>query len=111
MEIINQMLQRKELIIQLSNFKDVVEKTAETLSPAQVANYVYDLVKTYNSFYQNNPWMTLEDENAKTIQTQISDLTAKTIKKSLHLLGINVKQNVNRKRDKSFCFAFKLYKV
>jgi arginyl-tRNA synthetase len=83
----------KELIMQLSNFKEVVEKAAETLSPAQVANYVYDLVKTYNSFYQNNPVMTLEDENAKQFKLQISDLTAKTIKKSLHLLGINV---VNR---------------
>lgn len=83
----------KELIMQLSNFKDVVEKAAETLSPAQVANYVYDLVKTYNSFYQNNPVMTLEDENAKQFKLQISDLTAKTIKKSLNLLGINV---VNR---------------
>ena len=83
----------KELIMQLSNFKDVVEKAAETLSPAQVANYVYDLVKTYNSFYQNNPVMTLEDENAKQFKLQISDLTAKTIKKSLQLLGISV---VNR---------------
>ncbi len=83
----------KELIMQLSNFKEVVEKAAETLSPAQVANYVYDLVKTYNSFYQNNPVMTLEDENAKQFKLQISDLTAKTIKKALHLLGINV---VNR---------------
>lgn len=83
----------KELIMQLSNFKDVVEKAAETLSPAQVANYVYDLVKTYNSFYQNNPVMTLEDENAKQFKLQISDLTAKTIKKALNLLGIGV---VNR---------------
>ena len=83
----------KELIMQLSNYKEVVEKAAETLSPSQVANYVYDLVKTYNSFYQNNPVMTLEDENAKQFKLQISDLTAKTIKKSLNLLGINV---VNR---------------
>ena len=83
----------KELIMQLSNYKEVVEKAAETLSPAQVANYIYDLVKTYNSFYQNNPVMTLEDENAKQFKLQISDLTAKTIKKSLNLLGINV---VNR---------------
>ncbi len=83
----------KELIMQLSNYKEVVEKAAETLSPAQVANYVYDLVKTYNSFYQNNPVMTLEDKNAKQFKLQISDLTAKTIRKSLNLLGISV---VNR---------------
>lgn len=83
----------KELIMQLSNYKEVVEKAADTLSPAQVANYVYDLVKSYNSFYQNNPIMNLEDENAKQFKLQISDITAKTIKKSLFLLGINV---VNR---------------
>ena len=76
----------KELIMQLSNFKDVVEKLQETLSPAQVANYVYDLVKTYNSFYQNNPVMTLEDENAKH-QTQISDLTSKNHQKILKFIG------------------------
>ena len=83
----------KELIMQLSNFKEVVERAAETLSPAQVANYVYDLVKSYNSFYQNNPVMTLDDENAKQFKLQISDLTAKTIRKALNLLGIGV---VNR---------------
>ena len=42
----------KELIMQLSNFKDVVEKAAGNIKSSSVANYVYDLVKTYNSFYQ-----------------------------------------------------------
>lgn len=83
----------KELIIQLANFKTVVAKSAETLSPALVANYVYDLVKAYNSFYQNNPILNQEDENVKQFRLNISDLTAKTIKKSLELLGIGT---VNR---------------
>lgn len=83
----------KELIMQLTNFKTVVAKSAETLSPALVANYVYDLVKAYNSFYQNNPILNNEDENVKQFRLNISDLTAKTIKKSLELLGIGT---VNR---------------
>ncbi|WEK68269.1 MAG: arginine--tRNA ligase [Candidatus Chryseobacterium colombiense] len=83
----------KELIMQLANYKIVVEKAAEVLSPALIANYVYDLVKTYNSFYQSNPIMNQEDENVKQFRLSISDLTAKTIKKSLQLLGI---QTVNR---------------
>ncbi len=83
----------KELIMELSNFKEVVSKAAETLSPAQVANYVYDLVKTYNSFYQNNPILILEDENDKQFRLELSDLTGKTIKKALALLGIGT---VNR---------------
>lgn len=83
----------KDLIMQLSNYKEVVEKAAETLSPAQVANYVYDLVKSYNSFYQSNPIMILEDEKLKQFRLELSDLTGKTIQKSLSLLGIGT---VNR---------------
>lgn len=83
----------KELIVQLANYKLVVAKAAETLSPALVANYLYDLVKSYNSFYQNNPIMIQEDENVKQIRLNLSDLTAQTIKKSLRLLGIGT---VNR---------------
>lgn len=83
----------KDLIMQLSNYKEVVVKSAETLSPAQMANYVYDLVKSYNSFYQNNPILNQDDENMKNFRLELSDLTAKTIKKSLSLLGIGT---VNR---------------
>lgn len=89
--ILNQ--SEKELIMQLANFKTVVAKSAETLSPALVANYVYDLVKAYNSFYQNNPILNQDDENIKQFRLNVSDLTAKTIKKSLELLGIGT---VNR---------------
>lgn len=83
----------KELIMQLTNYKMVVAKAAEALSPALVANYVYDLVKAYNSFYQSNPILIQEDENIKQTRLNLSDLTAKTIKKSLELLGIGT---VNR---------------
>ncbi|WP_209390800.1 arginine--tRNA ligase [Chryseobacterium sp. RR2-3-20] len=83
----------KELIMQLANYKPIVEKAAEALSPALIANYVYDLVKTYNSFYQSNPILNQEDENLKQMRLNLSNLTAETIKKSLQLLGI---QTVNR---------------
>ncbi|MCU7618157.1 arginine--tRNA ligase [Chryseobacterium sp. PBS4-4] len=83
----------KEVIMQLANYKSVVEKSAESLSPALVANYLYDLVKSYNSFYQNNPILIQEDENIKQYRLNLSDLTAKTIQKSLRLLGI---ETVNR---------------
>ncbi|MEA1849076.1 arginine--tRNA ligase [Chryseobacterium sp. MHB01] len=83
----------KALVMQLANYKVVVQKAAEVLSPALIANYVYDLVKTYNSFYQSNPIMIQEDGNIKQIRLNLSDLTAKTIRKSLRLLGI---ETVNR---------------
>ncbi|MCY0978916.1 arginine--tRNA ligase [Chryseobacterium wangxinyae] len=83
----------KELIMQLSNYKPTVVRAAESLSPALVANYLYDLVKSYNSFYQNNPILIQEDENIKQYRLNLSNLTGKTIQKSLQLLGI---QTVNR---------------
>ncbi|MDQ1160755.1 arginyl-tRNA synthetase [Chryseobacterium sp. SORGH_AS 447] len=83
----------KSLIMQLANYKIVVERAAESLSPALVANYLYDLVKSYNSFYQSNPIMIQEDENIKQMRLNLSYLTAKTIQKSLGLLGI---KTVNR---------------
>ncbi|QFG53956.1 arginine--tRNA ligase [Chryseobacterium sp.] len=83
----------KELITQLANYRESVSKAATALSPALVANYVYDLVKAYNSFYQNNPILKQHDEEAKQVRLELSALTAKTIKKSLELLGIGV---VNR---------------
>lgn len=85
----------KELIVLLANYKNIVEKAAEALSPALVANYVYDLVKSYNSFYQNQntPILKLEDDNLRQFRLNLSDLSAKTIQKSLGLLGIGT---VNR---------------
>jgi arginyl-tRNA synthetase len=83
----------KDLIMLLAELRDVISKAAESLSPALVANYVYELVKTYNSFYQNNPILNQENEAAKQFRLQLSDITGRTIKKCLSLLGINV---VNR---------------
>ncbi|RZJ33416.1 MAG: arginine--tRNA ligase [Chryseobacterium sp.] len=80
----------KDVIMLLGEFKEVIAKAAESLSPALVANYVYELVKSYNSFYQNNPIVKQEDLDAKQFRLQVSDLVGKTIKKSLSMLGINV---------------------
>ncbi|KAA0126292.1 arginine--tRNA ligase [Chryseobacterium sp. SN22] len=85
--------QEKELVMLLANYKPTVSKAAELLSPALIANYLYDLVKAYNSFYQSNPVLKVEDEKIKQIRLNLSDLTAKTIQKSLGLLGI---KTVNR---------------
>lgn len=83
----------KDLIMILSEFKDVVNKAAASLSPALVANYVYELVKGYNSFYQNNPILNQDNETAKQFRLQLSELAGRTIKKGLSLLGIGT---VNR---------------
>ena len=83
----------KELITLLADYKETVAKAAVSLSPAHVANYVYEVVKTYNSFYQNNPILNNENEDVKKLRLYLSEITGNTIRKSLGLLGIGV---VNR---------------
>lgn len=78
----------KELVMNLSNFKNIISRAAETLSPALVANYIYELVKSYNSFYQNNPILNQDNEDTKQFRLELSFITGKTIKKGLELLGI-----------------------
>lgn len=83
----------KELVMNLANFKEVISRAAESLSPALIANYIYEVVKTYNSFYQNNPILNQEDEDTKNFRLELSYVTGETIKKGLDLLGIGT---VNR---------------
>lgn len=83
----------KDLVMNLSNFWEVIARAAETLSPALVANYIYEVVKSYNSFYQNNPILSQDDDAIKNFRLDLSDLTGKTIQKGLNLLGIGT---VNR---------------
>ncbi|NAW51935.1 arginine--tRNA ligase [Elizabethkingia argentiflava] len=78
----------KELFLVIAQFNEVITKAAEALSPAQVANYVYDLVKSYNSFYQNNPILNQDDEQARQLRLKLSKVTGDIIQKSLRLLGI-----------------------
>ena len=91
-QIKNIILHPKEkiLIKRLLSFEEVILNAAESLSPALVANYSYDLVKDYNSFYQSFPILGSSDENEKVFRTQISKKVGDTIKLAFGLLGIDV---------------------
>ncbi len=80
----------KEVIKNLSYFPEVIQDAAQNHSPALVANYTYELVKSYNSFYQAVPILPESDLDKKTFRVQLSDKVAKTIKLSFGLLGIEV---------------------
>ena len=80
----------KELIKLLQNYPLVIQNAADNLSPALIANYTYELVKGYNSFYQSVPIFGAENENDKNTRVQISNMVGKVIKSSFSLLGIDV---------------------
>ncbi|MFL9844886.1 arginine--tRNA ligase [Flavobacterium rhizosphaerae] len=84
----------KELLKQVNQFPDVVQNAAATHSPALVANYVYDLVKGYNSFYQSVPVLGAEAANDKIFRIQLSKKVGDTIKTAFALLGIEVPERM-----------------
>ncbi|TJY37214.1 arginine--tRNA ligase [Pontimicrobium aquaticum] len=84
----------KELVKQLQLFPEVIENAAQNHSPALIANYTYDLVKEFNSFYQNVSILGTENQSEKVFRVQLSKTVANTIKNAFALLGINVPERM-----------------
>jgi len=84
----------KELLKSLMQFPGIIRTAADTLNPAVVANYIYQLVKTYNSFYQALPVLHAPDENTRRFRLALSRLTGTVIKNGLELLGIEVPEKM-----------------
>ena len=83
-------VKEKDLIKQIDLFPSVISAAASSHNPALVANYVYDLVKSFNSFYQSLPILKSAFEDKKTFRVELSKLVGITIKNALSLLGIGV---------------------
>ncbi|WP_204346273.1 arginine--tRNA ligase [Psychroserpens algicola] len=88
-------LKEKELLKQLEGFPEVVQNAAQHYSPALIANYTYDLVKAYNTFFQNVP-IVIGNDNPTSIAFRIglSKSVAHVIKNAFNLLGINVPERM-----------------
>ena len=84
----------KELIKQIQLFPEVIQNAADNHSPALIANYTYDLVKEFNSFYQNVSILGADNDSEKTLRVQLSQVVANTIKNSFGLLGIQVPERM-----------------
>ena len=80
----------KELIKQIDLFPSVVKSAANSHNPSLIANYIYDLVKSFNSFYQSLPILKSAFEDKKTFRVELSKLVGITIKNGFALLGIGV---------------------
>jgi len=84
----------KELIKQVQLFPEVIQNAAENHSPALIANYTYDLVKEFNSFYQQVSILGEENHDKKVFRVQLSKSVGNTIKNAFQLLGIEVPERM-----------------
>ncbi|MCX6248902.1 MAG: arginine--tRNA ligase [Bacteroidetes bacterium] len=84
----------KDTLRLLYQFPEVVAQAGEAYSPAAIANYVYELSRQYNQFYQEIPVLKEEDENARVLRLKLSLFTGNVIKKAMWLLGIEVPERM-----------------
>ncbi len=82
----------KDLIIQLNDLPNVIVNAYKNLNPALIANYCYELVKLYNSYYQSST--ILGNEEINSFRIMLSNKVGNCIKKSMYLLGIEVPERM-----------------
>jgi arginyl-tRNA synthetase len=79
------------LCVKLLRFEDVLNRAAVDASPNQITTYLYELVTLFMRFYEQNPMLKEGvDGQTKMSRLQLANLTAKTIKQGLDILGIKV---------------------
>ncbi len=87
-------LSERELIILLGNYPKIIKVSANEYSPAQLANYIYELAKMYNKFYHEEPILKAAKEEERIFRLQLSSAVAAVLKKGMRLLGIDVPEKM-----------------
>jgi arginyl-tRNA synthetase len=86
--------EERDLIVALTQFPEIIKSAAEAYSPAIIANYVYELAKTFNKFYHEKPILQAEDDATRQFRLQLSAASGKVISKAMGLLGIEVPERM-----------------
>ena len=86
--------EEKAVIKLLHQFPGVLNEAAAKLDPSSVANHTYELVKTYNSFYQSVPVLKEEDGSKRAFRLEMSASVATAVKKAMWCLGIDVPERM-----------------
>lgn len=82
--------EEKTFIKTLYQYPQIIQTSGESLNPAIIANYVYDLAKQYNHFYQETPVLRETDADRRRLLLQISQFVALVLRHGMSLLGIGV---------------------
>ena len=80
----------KQLIKLIHRFPAVVEEAASELSPANIANYIYELAREFNQFYQETPVLRADSVDQIRLRLALADMTARVIHAGTELLGFGV---------------------
>ncbi len=83
-----------QLLTQLYLYPNIINEAANNLDPALLANHIYLIAKSFNSFYADNSITQAETEELKNYRLLLSDLTGAILKRGMKLLGIEVPERM-----------------
>ena len=81
--------EEQNIIKNILEFPKIIQESASNYNPSLIANYAFELVKNYNSYYQNNTIL-VDDPDITKFRIALSKKTGSIIKSSMQLLGINL---------------------
>lgn len=84
----------KQVLKLIYEYPDIINEAGETYNPAVIANYIYELVKEYNHFYQSVPVLSANDKQLVSFRLLLSYKTGEIIKSAMNLLGIEVPERM-----------------
>lgn len=84
----------KDLVIMLEQYSTIIEQAVAEHNPSLIAIYVFNLAKSFNTFYTEHSVMNAESEEKKQLRLQLSEMTANVIASGMSLLGIRVPERM-----------------
>jgi len=84
----------KEILLLIEQFPAAIREAARELSPAVLANYVFNLAKTFNSFYTEHSISNAETEEKKQLRLRLAMMTANVLQSGMQLMGIRVPERM-----------------
>ena len=84
----------KEVIVHLEQYPAALNDAGKEYNPSVIANYLFNLAKTFNSFYSEHSIANAENENKKQLRLQIAVMTSNVLKSGMQLLGIRVPERM-----------------
>ena len=85
---------KEDSIIEIGAIKVIGGQAADTYSPALIANFAFDLAKSFNAFYQDTPILKEQDRSKRNMRLCLTSFAGNTIKTAMHLLGIDVPERM-----------------
>jgi arginyl-tRNA synthetase len=84
----------KEIIVTAEQYPSVIKEAAKELDPSKIAIYIFNLAKSFNSFYNELSIANAENEEKKTLRLQLAIITSNILKHGMNLLGANVPERM-----------------